>query len=154
MSDTTSSMDETQRVAAWMIEQDRLVQSLGVSLEDVGDGFATAHLTVSDTMLNSFAMGHGGAVFAVADAAFSYACNAGNRKSVAVHCTIDYLAPTAQGDRLTAKAERCAQAGRNAIFDVPVTNAEGVTVALFRGVARHIGGAVLPMNEEQASGAS
>ncbi len=149
MNETTSAMDEAKRVAAWMIERDRLVQSLEILLSDIGDGFATARMTVAETMLNSFAIGHGGALFAVADAAFSYACNAGNRKSVAVHCTIDYLAPTIEGDRLTATAELRARTGRNAIFDVPVTNGDGVTVALFRGVARHIGGAALPETGEE-----
>ncbi|MBT3358962.1 MAG: hotdog fold thioesterase [Rhodospirillaceae bacterium] len=144
MSETTSATNEAQRVAAWMVERDRLVQSLGITLDNIGDGFATARMRVNETMLNSFAMGHGGALFAVADAAFSYACNAGNRKSVAVHCTIDYLAATEEGDRLTAIAQLTARTGRNAIFDVPVTNEQGVTVVLFRGVARQIGGSVLP----------
>lgn len=142
MDDTASANGQPQDVAMRMAEHDRLIHTLGIALDMVGPGRAVTRMTVAEAHLNSFDMGHGAAIYALADAAFSYACNADNVRAVAARCTIDYLAPTQAGDLLCATAQRTAEAGRTGVYDVTVTNQRDETVALFRGVARKIGGPV------------
>ncbi|MDA5193420.1 hydroxyphenylacetyl-CoA thioesterase PaaI [Govanella unica] len=122
-----------RKVAAAMFERDVAAQHLGVEIKAVGVGTATLTMTVAPHMLNGHASCHGGFIFALADTAFAYACNSRNDATVAAGCNIEYLAPGRQGDLLTATATETARAGRQGVYDILVTNQDGVAIATFRG---------------------
>ena len=134
-----------QAVADHLYPRDRTVQSMGITIEAVGPGSAVLRMTVSDDMVNGYDIAHGGVIFTLADAAFAYACNAGNRIALAVNCTISFIAPAARGDVLTARAEETHVSGRNGIYDVSVSNGKGEIVALFRGNSRVVKGQVVDL---------
>jgi acyl-CoA thioesterase len=83
---------------------------------------------------------HGGVTHALADSAFAFACNSRNVATVGQHTMMSYLAPGRLGDRLTATATETAVAGRSGVYDVRITNQDGMTVAEFRGMSRAVGG--------------
>ena len=89
-----------------MYARDRASQGLGIRIVDVSPGCATMTMTVRADMLNGHAICHGGFVFLLADSAFAFACNSYNLTTVASGCTIDFLAPSREGDELTARARR------------------------------------------------
>lgn len=129
-------MDDSAIAAATgtaMYERDYAAQRLGISIDEVRPGFARLSMTVADDMVNGHAVGHGGLTFALADTAMAYASNSYNRVALAQYATINFLAPTRLGERLTAEAMEQSRAGRAGIYDVRVTNPDGKTVALFRG---------------------
>ena len=78
--------DEAQATAEAVREQmygrDRAAQALGISVQAIGPGSAACRMPVRDDMLNGHATCHGGLIFTLADTAFAYACNAGNRATV------------------------------------------------------------------------
>ncbi len=116
---------------------DHAAQALGLVLDEVGAGHARISMAVREDMINGHGICHGGLIFTLADTAFAYACNS-RAPSVAVHCTIDFLAPARLGERLSAVAAETALEGRSGFYDVTVTNECGATIALFRGVSRQI----------------
>lgn len=126
--------------AAAMWAEDRASQALGMALLEARPGHARMTMTVRPDMTNGLAICHGGFVFALADSAFAFACNAGNRRTVAQHCAVSFLAPAQAGDRLIAEARLLAEAGRSGIYDVTVATRSGTLLAAFRGHARQIGG--------------
>lgn len=130
-------------VAESMLARDSATRGLGMRLERVAPGEATMAMTVRPDMLNGHAICHGGFIFTLADSAFAFACNSGNLTTVANGCSIEFLAPAHLGDVLTATAKERAQVGRNGIYDVEVSNQEGVLVAHFRGKSTRIKGTVL-----------
>ena len=132
-----------QRTAALMERADRASRSLGVALQEIRPGYARLTLQVAEHMLNAQEVCHGGFVFALADSSFGYACNTHNQRALAASCTIEYLAPAHEGDRLTAEAAEVARAGRGSVYDVRVTNQHRRTIALFRGKAVSVKGAWL-----------
>jgi acyl-CoA thioesterase len=68
-------------------------------------------MTVRADMIQGHGTCHGGFLFALADSAFAFACNSYDEATVALGCSIDYLAPARRGDQLTASAsERAAKA--------------------------------------------
>jgi acyl-CoA thioesterase len=83
---------------------------------------------------------HGGFIFALADSAFAFACNSYNQVAVAQHNTISFIAPSFQGDRLTAVAREVTRNGRSGLYDVRVTNQDGRLIAELRGASRVIKG--------------
>lgn len=139
----TAAQALAERVAAAMLERDESARFLGVTLEAVAPGFARMAMTVTRPMLNALGLCHGGFTYKLADDAFAYACNAYNRNAVGLNCTVSYLAPAREGDRLTAVCEERHRKGRSGTYDVTVTNQNGDVVALFRGLCRVVDGSIV-----------
>ena len=119
---------------------DRAAKLLGMKVEEVRPGCARLSMRVTRDMLNAYQTCHGGMIFALADAAFGYACNSHNQLAVAASCSIDFLAPARSGDVLTATAVELARAGRAGVYEVRVENQGGAVVATFRGRSTTIRG--------------
>ena len=126
-----------------MYERDPASKGLGMRLDEIRPGYARMSMRVRPDMLNGHASCHGGFIFTLADSAFAFACNSHNFNTVGAGCTIDYLAPGREGDVLTAEAQEQALAGKTGVYDVTVTNAEGKTIALFRGKSHRVSGTVV-----------
>jgi len=132
-----------ERCAEAMYARDGASQGLGIQIGKIGPGFAAMTMTVRADMLNGHATCHGGFIFALADSAFAFACNSHNLTTVAAGCTIEYLLPAREGDRLTATGRERTLAGRSGVYDIDVTNQHGATIAVFRGKSARIKGHVI-----------
>ncbi|MDF2435564.1 MAG: acyl-CoA thioesterase [Mucilaginibacter sp.] len=128
-------------VAARMMRADRVAPSLGIEVEEVGPGYATAAMTVSATMINGVGILHGGYTFLLADCAFALACNSYGVDTVSRSCDIEFLAPARVGDRLRASATERHRHGRRGIYDVVVRRTDGTAIAEFRGHSSSFGSA-------------
>jgi len=122
-----------REIAGIFNERQTLDKLLDIEFVSIGPGSAVMKMTVTKDMMNVYGSTHGGAVFALADAVFAYACNSRNVVSVASGCSIDYLAPSFPGDVLTASGKFQGGRGRQGIYDVMITNQKGQLIATFRG---------------------
>lgn len=139
---------ELARAAAQaMWAEDRASQGMGMTLDGIDVGVATASMTVTEVMTNGMHNCHGGYIFALADSAFAFACNTYNQRAVGQMAQITYIAPAHLGDRLTATSREVARYGRSGIYDTRVTNQDGVLIAEFRGQSRTIKGTHVPTEE-------
>jgi acyl-CoA thioesterase len=120
-----------------MFGRDTASQALGIELVEAENGHATARMRVTGEMVNGHGMTHGGFLFILADTAFACACNSHGPVTVASGADISFLAPTREGDVLTAYASERVTRGRSGIYDVTVT-CDGDVVAEFRGRSREI----------------
>jgi acyl-CoA thioesterase len=125
-----------------MYSRDRAAQALGITVDAIAPGAATCRMTVRPDMLNGHATCHGGLIFTLADTAFAYACNAGNRATVALNAQVTFVAPAREGDVLTASAREQSRGGRTGVYDVEVHRA-GTLLALLRGQGYEIRGAIV-----------
>jgi acyl-CoA thioesterase len=132
-----------EAVREHMYSRDLAAQALGITVEAVGPGSAVCRMSVREDMLNGHATCHGGLIFTLADTAFAYACNAGNRATVALTYQVTFIAPARQGDVLRASAREQSRTGRTGVYDVEVRRADGAIVALFRGHAYEVRGAIV-----------
>ena len=126
-----------------LYEQDRASKALGIRIQEVRPGYARLSMVVRPDMTNGHRIGHGGLVFTLADSAFAFACNSHNESNVAAAASIDFLAPSHEGDELTAVATELWRSGRSGIYEITVTNQKGARVALFRGRSARIAGQVV-----------
>lgn len=129
-------MDELEKArlcAVVMMAKDNASKSLGIDVEIPSPGSAVARMVVTETMLNGFAVCHGGHIFALADTAFAFACNAYDRLTLAAAANIDFLSSAYIGDKLVATAVERHRGGRMGVYDVRVTNQDDKEVAVFRG---------------------
>ena len=128
--------------AKTMWATDKAGHGLDIEIVEVGPGRAVLAMVVREDMLNGHATAHGGYVFALADSAFAYACNSDGHTTVAQHCSITFVRPGRQGDRLVATAREVSKGGRSGIYDVTVA-VEGRMIAEFRGLSRTVGGSFI-----------
>jgi phenylacetic acid degradation protein PaaD len=121
-----------------MLADDAASRALGIEVTQVGNGTATARMTVRADMVNGHDITHGAFVFAVADTAFACACNSHGPTSVAAAVDITFVAPSHAGDVLEARAVERTRFGRSGIYDVTVRRGDDI-IAEFRGTSRTIG---------------
>lgn len=126
--------DLAKAVASEFYKADYAAQFLGIEVLDVAQGYAKLSMEVQEAMITGVGICHGGMTFTLADAAFAYACNSKNRKTVALSCNITFLKPVNLGDTLTAIAEEIQRGKRTGTYDVSIYNQHDDLVALFRGV--------------------
>ena len=132
-----------RRVADRLHAREGTSAALGVEIEEVREGYARIAMIVRKDMLNGKAITHGGMIFTLADTAFAYACNSRNVNTVAQSATVVFVAPGREGDRLVAEAREESQTGRSGVYAVKVKNQNGENIAVFQGLSRSIGGAIL-----------
>ena len=129
-------MNDLQRAQACgdaMMAADKASQMLGITVEIPAVGQAIATMRVREDMVNGFNICHGGLVFALADTAFAFACNAYDDLTVAGSGHIEFLRPANLNDVLTATAHEEQRSGRNGFYTIEVHNQEGILISLFRG---------------------
>ena len=143
-----------EAVRSAMYARDHAAQALGITVEEIGPGFARCRMVVRRDMLNGHDSCHGGLTFTLADTAFAYACNSYDRATVALAAQISFTAPARFGDVLLATAREQSRAGRTGVYDVEVSTADGRVVALFRGTSYETRGAVIapPRREREPEG--
>ena len=143
---TTDADTLARRVADHMLAQEGTGPAWGIVIEEARAGYARLAMKVRADMLNGHRIAHGGMIFALADTAFAYACNARNVATVAQQASIVFLSRANEGETLIAEAEEQSTAGRSGVYTVTVRMKTGQDVAVFQGLSRTLGAPVLPPN--------
>jgi acyl-CoA thioesterase len=133
VTDPAHAQATAELVRAAMLAKDTVLRTLGIAVDAIGPGSARATMTVRADMLNGFGICHGGLVATLADTAFAYACNAYDELTVASGFAVELLAPSHEGDVLSAEAHELSKSGRTGVYDIEVRNQKGQRVAAFRG---------------------
>ena len=115
------------------IADDPFCALVGIELVELGPGEATTELTVTDEHVNFHGIPHGGAINALADAAFAAASNAAGTTAFALETNVSFLETVEVGTTLTAVAEERHVRGRTGSYEVTVTDEADELVATFRG---------------------
>ncbi|MDP9066105.1 MAG: hydroxyphenylacetyl-CoA thioesterase PaaI [Pseudomonadota bacterium] len=128
-----ASTQSAQAAVESLYARDPASQALGIEILEVSAGRVRIAMTIRAEMLNGYGMCHGGVVFAFADTAFAFACNSHGEPMVAAGASIEFLAPTAAGERIGAIATEILRTDRFGIYDVVVAASSGGVIAHFRG---------------------
>lgn len=139
----TDATQLARACAEAMYERDQATRRMGIQLLDAGPGSARLSMRVREDMIQSHGTCHGGYLFALADSAFAFACNSYNDATVAIGCSIDYVAPARLGEELIASASEQSRSGRTGNYDVRIENPQGQLIALFHGKSYKVRGTVL-----------
>ncbi|MEM9531622.1 MAG: hydroxyphenylacetyl-CoA thioesterase PaaI [Pseudomonadota bacterium] len=135
--------DRGREIAEFLHARESTAAAWGLKLLAAGAGWARCSMKISKDMLNGHGTAHGGMIFALADTAFAWACNSRNVVTFAQAANISFLSPGKAGEVLTAEAREDSAQGRTGVYTVRVTGEDGRTVAVFQGLSRTAGGAVI-----------
>ncbi len=111
-------------------ESDNYAKSLGIVLDELTDDTIQMHMQLREDMLNWFKRPHGGAIYSLADAAFSVLGNNKNNLSVALDCSITYHASPAPESILIVEGETLSTNKRTGVFLFKVYTEKGGTRTL------------------------
>lgn len=117
-----------------ILAKDQFVSYIGVTLEEVGDGTATARLKLQPYHLNGAGLIQGGAVFTLADFTMAAVANSTGRIAVTSSAQISYLKP-ANGEFLIARGKMVAESRSLGTIEVNVYNDKEELVARLNGTA-------------------
>ena len=126
-----------------MYGKDVASQNIGITINEVREGFARLKMPVKNEMLNGHGICHGGFIFTLADTAFACASNTRNDVNLAQKCSIEYKQPGKAGDQLAATAEHQSQDGRYGRYQVTVTDQDDNLISLFEGQSCRVKGSIL-----------
>ena len=141
--DQTDTQKLCEEIGRILYEGDPAVQALGIKLDFIAPGAAGMSMKVRDDMTNMLGYCHGGFTFALADSVGGYACNSRNRKAVAQVAQITYLAPARAGDLLRAVGRENWLGRTYGLYDISVTNQDGIRIAEFRSQCHNLDGRVI-----------
>lgn len=125
-------MIDQARVLA-RLEADQFVKSLGIELLEVGEDFVQVGLTLTDAHSNFHGATHGGAIFSLADCAFSLYANSYEANASAIDTHMVFSAASKPGDLLTATATEVNRGRTLATYRVLVHRGDGRVVGHFTG---------------------
>ena len=104
-----------------VFSRDRYASSLGIVLDDLTPTTIRMHMQLRDDMLNLFNHPHGGAIYSLADVAFSVLGNSANNISVALECSITYHASPPVDALLIVEGEMLAKTRKTASYLLKVS---------------------------------
>lgn len=114
-------------------------EALGAELDDWAGGWARVRYVIPSEHRNFSGGLHGGAIFSVADAAFSVASNAWGRMAVALTMEAQFLTASEVGETLVAESHERSRTKRTASHLIEVTGADGRLVASVHAIAFRTG---------------
>jgi acyl-CoA thioesterase len=109
-------MQEHLQLARKGFEKDNYVKSFGIVLDELTEDTIQMHMLLREDMLNWFNLPHGGAIYSLADAAFSVLGNNNNNLAVALDCSISYHASPDPGTILIVEGETLSTSRRTAAY--------------------------------------
>lgn len=109
--------------------------ALGIQLTDWGPGWATLDMTPARQLGNLAGSVHGGATFALADAAFEVACNSYGRLAVALETSCHYHRPGVFGEVMRADGWELVRTRRTASYRLQVADEQGRVMVSYLALA-------------------
>ena len=112
------------------LQGDKFALLAGVTLLDVGNGYAKACMEVKPEHLNGGGVCQGGALFTLADLAFAAATNSHARLTFSIDSSIHFFRSVSEG-MLYAEAHEVFNHKRLANCEVRITTEAGALIATF-----------------------
>jgi acyl-CoA thioesterase len=131
--ETTNSIEYAKET----VGRDPMANFLGITVEEVRQGFARCSLVIKPDYLNALDRAHGAAVYAVADQAFAVAANSMENRAVALNLTINYAAGASEGERLVSEAAPLHIGRKVSIWRIEVRGNDRRLIASCEAIAYH-----------------
>lgn len=118
-----------QKLADYRNTHNPFPQKLGIHVEEILLGYARATKTITEDDLNTAGMAHGGVFFSLSDTASGAALSSYGQRAVTLNVSYNYMRGAKLGDVLTAEARETKHGGSVCVYDVAVTNQNGILVS-------------------------
>lgn len=128
-----TSQKIAEKSSAAMHSNDHCAHTLGITVNTVAPGCASASMMVSQEFANGYGYCQGGIITTLADTAFAHACNSYNQITVGQGLSIEFVRSAKIGELLTANASEQSRGKLIGVYQVQVINPAGKLVAIMTG---------------------
>lgn len=115
-----------------LMTADKFVEYCGITLDEIGPGYAKTSVTIDGRHLNGAGIIQGGVLFTLADYALASAANSREKVSVSIETSMSFIKGISTG-KVFAEAKEVTCGRTLARYDVPVTTEDGTLIALLHG---------------------
>ncbi|MDR1396404.1 MAG: PaaI family thioesterase [Desulfarculales bacterium] len=122
------------------VSNDPVARMLGIKLKKLDSEGAVVELVPEPRHLNALGVVHGTIIYALVDQASAIACNAFDYKAILCQGKVDFLNTGAADNKLYAVARPVSIKRRLSIWDVKVSDENGVLIASGQTMAYHFVG--------------
>ncbi len=133
----SETIDNAIGYARDVVGKDPMATFLGITVEEVREGYARCSLTVTPDLLNAADRAHGSTVYAVADQAFAVASNSTGARALGMHFSISFIAAARGGETITAEATPRNIGRKTSVWQIDVRGDDGRLIANGEGIAYH-----------------
>jgi acyl-CoA thioesterase len=112
------------------VKNDPYAKVLGIQLTKFEAGFAEATLDVQSHMVNAYGTVHGAVIYALADHAFSVACNAYGKTSLGISTTIQFIESAKPGDKIVARATEIKRNYRTGFYRIDIYHEQNLIATM------------------------
>ena len=125
-------IDNVSQKVVDLMTADKFVEFCGITLDEIGPGYAKTSVTIDNRHLNGAGIIQGGVLFTLADYALASAANSREKVSVSIETSMSFIKGVSSGKAFAVAKE--VSVGRTlARYDVPVTTEDGTMIALLHG---------------------
>ena len=124
---------DMKAIQDFLNEADAFARHNGMTMTEVREGYARAEMELQPHHMNAAHTVHGGALFTLADFAFSGASNSRGQLALSINSSISIFKGAKEG-KLIAEAREVSCSPKLASFDVSVRNTAGDLLATFQGM--------------------
>lgn len=117
-----------EKLAAFRNRENLFGQKLGITVTEIGPGYARAIKTFQPDERNPAGLPHGGAYFTLADTVSASAAASSGYHTVTVSSSYNFLRSAKIGDTVTAEARQVHTGKSISVYDVHLSTQEGVLV--------------------------
>ena len=115
-----------------LMTADKFVEFCGITLDEIGPGYAKTSVTIDNRHLNGAGIIQGGVLFTLADYALASAANSREKVSVSIETSMSFIKGVSTG-KVFATAKEVSVGRTLARYDVPVTTEDGTLIAMLHG---------------------
>jgi len=115
-----------------IVEKDTFAKMIGVKMLSIGEGTASAEMTITKDHLNGAGTAHGGAIFSLGDTVFGAASNSREGLALAINVSISFFKTITEG-KITGIAEEIFLHKKLATYVVRIYDDTSKIIALFQG---------------------
>ena len=123
--------------AAEVVAKDPMAQFLGITADEVKQGYARCSVTIKPDYLNALEKAHGAIVYALMDQALAVASNSTGHVAVSLNVSITYTASAIDGEKIFAEAVPIRIGNKVSVWKINVTGSEDKIIASGEGLAYH-----------------
>ncbi|MBR4683922.1 MAG: hotdog fold thioesterase [Spirochaetia bacterium] len=114
------------------MKADKFVDLCGITLDEIGPGYAKTSVEIQPQHLNGAGIIQGGVLFTLADYALASAANSREKVSVSIETSMSFIKGVSTG-KVFAVAKEVSCGRTLARYNVPVTTEDGTLIALLHG---------------------
>ena len=115
-----------------LMTADKFVEFCGITLDEIGPGYAKTSVTIDNRHLNGAGIIQGGVLFTLADYALASAANSREKVSVSIETSMSFIKGVSTG-KVFATAKEVSVGRTLARYDVLVTTEDGTLIAMLHG---------------------